>query len=111
MNNIDLSQYTSQTPEELNVGIYVVLSIILFGGVLIFIGKYIYNFIQAYKTGNPNFKEQKELEQIKKEEQLEKQIERSVKRKYGLNEKTCIFCGHKNASNSKFCNECGKKLP
>ena len=111
MNNLDITQYAQQAPAEPNDGIYIILSIILFGGVLIFIGKYIYNFIQAYKTGNPNFKEQKELEQIKKEEQLEKQIELSVKKKYNLNEKTYIFCGYKNASTSKFCNECGKKLP
>ncbi|MBP3597680.1 MAG: zinc ribbon domain-containing protein [Clostridia bacterium] len=111
MDNIDISQYAQQVPAESNSELYILLSVILFGGVLIFIGIYIYNFIQAYKTGNPNFKEQKELEQFKKEEQIDKQTERFVKLKYGLNEKTCIFCGHKNASTSKFCNECGKKLP
>ena len=111
MNNIDITQYTTQAAAEPNSGIYILLSVILFGGVLAFIAVYLYNFIQAYRTGNPNFKEQEELEKIKKEEELEKQIERSVKIKYGLNEKTCIFCGSKNASTSKFCNECGKKLP
>lgn len=111
MNNMELTQYATQIPAEPNNGIYILLSIILFGGVLIFICIYIYNFMQAYKTGNPNFKEQKELEKIKKEEQFERELERKVKMKYGLNEKTCIFCGTRNPSTSKFCNECGKKLP
>lgn len=107
MNSVNVAQYATQTSGEPNTEIYILLSLILFGAVIWFVGKMIYNFVQAYKTGTPDFKEQRELEKIRKEEELEN----AIKAKYTENEKICVYCGQKNSIDSKFCNECGKRMP
>lgn len=103
INDINISKYASQAPAEPNNDIYVIISILIFGSVLIFVVKMVYTFIKAYKEGDAELKNEEKVK--------ESLIKGSIKSIKPSNKKICVYCGKQNDIESKFCNNCGKRMP
>ncbi len=104
-NQAYVSQASANT--EFNIDVYFIVSILIFGSVLIFVAKMVYNFVKAAKAGTENF-EQIEDE---KDERFNSKRYVSIKNIKKNTGKVCVFCGKQNESDSKFCNNCGKRMP
>lgn len=107
MNSIN--QYATQTSVNsgMNIDFYLIISILIFGSVLIFVAKMVYNFVKAAKTGTANFEEI----EYENKEKFNSNNYVSIKNINKNTGKVCVFCGKKNDIDSKFCNNCGKRMP
>lgn len=95
MNLSDIAQTTSNEPIT---EVYWIISIILFGAVIVFVALYIYAFVKGAKTGTiPKEFKGKDTHEMKK-----------YIRK--LNKNVCKYCGTPIDNDSKFCKNCGNKL-
>lgn len=101
-----MNSYIANSPTDVGNNVYWIISILIFGAVLIFVVKLVYNFIQAYKAGTAEFKDT--TKNILEEYPIKGSIKQTKSNK---NEKICVYCGKNNSLDSKFCNNCGKRMP
>lgn len=95
---MNLSNIAPTTSPEPITEVYWIISIILFGGVIVFVAMYIYAFIKGAQTGNvPKILKRKNTQGMKK-----------YVRKLNVN--VCKYCGAKIDKDSIFCKNCGNKL-